>query len=97
MRYPNVYGIDMPTSTELVAHGRKRMPWMVVMHCLSLTHAPRCRAKCSAGFEASCFDGHYITGDISDETVATMQAERGRANQEDDEDTSRLSLPNAEE
>ena len=50
-----------------------------------------------AGFEASCFDGDYITGDISDETVATMQAERGRANQEDDEDTSRLSLPNAEE
>ena len=50
-----------------------------------------------AGFEASCFDGDYITGDISAETVATMQAERGRANQEDDEDTSRLSLPNAEE
>ena len=45
---------------------------------------------------AIVYFGHWM-GDISDETVATMQAERGRANQEDDEDTSRLSLPNAEE
>ena len=105
VRYPNVYGIDMPTSTELVAHGRTEEEIRQWIGCDALIFqdldAMR-RAVASinpavAGFEASCFDGHYITGDISDETVATMQAERGRANQEDDEDTSRLSLPNAEE
>ena len=105
VRYPNVYGIDMPTSTELVAHGRTEEEIRQWIGCDALIFqdldAMR-RAVASinpavAGFEASCFDGDYITGDISDETVATMQAERGRANQEDDEDTSRLSLPNAEE
>ena len=105
VRYPNVYGIDMPTSTELVAHGRTEeeiRQWigcdaLIFQDLDAMRRAVASINPAGAGFEASCFDGHYITGDISDETVATMQAERGRANQEDDEDTSRLSLPNAEE
>ena len=105
VRYPNVYGIDMPTSTELVAHGRTEeeiRQWigcdaLIFQDLDAMRRAVASINPAGAGFEASCFHGHYITGDISDETVATMQAERGRANQEDDEDTSRLSLPNAEE
>ena len=105
VRYPNVYGIDMPTSTELVAHGRTEeeiRQWigcdaLIYQDLTAMRRAVGSINPAVAGFEASCFDGDYITGDISDETVATMQAERGRANQEDDEDTSRLSLPNAEE
>ena len=49
------------------------------------------------GFEASCFDGLYITGDISDEEVTALNEGRQRGGEDDEEDTSRLSLPNAQE
>ena len=50
-----------------------------------------------SGFEASCFDGIYITGDISDEEVTALNEGRNRGSEEESEDTSRLSLPNAQE
>ena len=48
-----------------------------------------------AGFEASCFDGNYITGDVSPDDFAAMEAQR--ASQGDEEDTvrSRLALQSA--
>ncbi|MGN1055091.1 MAG: amidophosphoribosyltransferase, partial [Comamonas sp.] len=49
------------------------------------------------GFEASCFDGIYVTGDISDEEVTALNEGRNAGAQEESEDTSRLSLPNAQE
>ena len=49
------------------------------------------------GFEASCFDSLYITGDISDEEVTALNEGRQRGGEDDEEDTSRLSLPNAQE
>ena len=49
------------------------------------------------GFEASCFDGVYITGDISDDEVTALNEGRNRSGDEEEEDTSRLSLPNAQE
>lgn len=48
------------------------------------------------GFEASCFDGCYITGDISDAEVTALNEGRNRGEEEDDGDSSRLSLPNAQ-
>ena len=48
-------------------------------------------------FEASCFDGHYITGDVSAADFDAMQAQR--ASQPDDEDAperSRLALQSGE-
>jgi len=47
-----------------------------------------------SGFDASCFDGVYVTGDITAETIARMNEERP-GGQEGEEDPSRLSLPNA--
>ena len=49
------------------------------------------------GFEASCFDGVYITGDISSAEVTALNEGRNRGGEEEQEDTSRLSLPNAQE
>ena len=48
------------------------------------------------GFEASCFDGCYITGDVSASDIARLNAQRV-GQQEGDEDNSRLALPNASE
>jgi amidophosphoribosyltransferase len=49
------------------------------------------------GFDASCFDGVYVTGDINPDDIARIN--EARIGQEDplEEDTSRLALPNAEE
>ena len=48
------------------------------------------------GFDASCFDGVYVTGDITAESIERMNAGRV-AGAEDEEDTSRLALPNAQD
>ena len=52
------------------------------------------------GFEASCFDGHYITGDVSADEFAAMAAQRGAQGDEEDatnDDRSRLALQSAAE
>ncbi|MGH8821808.1 MAG: amidophosphoribosyltransferase, partial [Rhodoferax sp.] len=48
-----------------------------------------------AGFDASCFDGVYVTGDITSDAIARLNEQRVGA-QEGEEDTSRLALPNAQ-
>jgi amidophosphoribosyltransferase len=48
-----------------------------------------------AGFDASCFDGVYVTGDISADDIARMNENRVGGD-ESDEDTSRLALPNTQ-
>ena len=47
-----------------------------------------------AGFEASCFDGVYVTGDIDTDAIQRMNGGRPRV-EETEEDSSRLVLPNA--
>ncbi|MBP6853034.1 MAG: amidophosphoribosyltransferase, partial [Rhodoferax sp.] len=101
VRYPNVYGIDMPTSTELVAHGRTIPEIQKIIGCDALIYQEVDAMKRAigslnpalAGFDASCFDGVYITGDITPEDIARLGASRVIA-EEGDEDTSRLALPN---
>ncbi len=107
VRFPNVYGIDMPTSNELVAHGRSVEEIRQLIGCDALIYQDvegmkRAVMKASSeggpkldGFDASCFDGVYVTGDISAEDIERLNA--GRVGQEETEsDTSRLALPNAE-
>ena len=105
VRHPNVYGIDMPTRAELVAHDRTVEEVRQVIGADALIYQEVDAMKQAVGkvnpkvegFEASCFDGLYITGDISDEEVTALNEGRERGGEEDDEDTSRLSLPNAQE
>jgi len=102
VRYPNVYGIDMPTSSELVAHDRTVEQVRQVIGCDALIYQDVDGMKKaigalnphSADFDASCFDGVYVTGDITVADIERLNDERP-AGQEDAEDTSRLALPNA--
>ena len=105
VRFPNVYGIDMPTSSELVAYGRTIEEVREVIGCDALIYQDVEGMKRAIGslnpnldgFDASCFDGVYVTGDINAEDIARINA--ARIGQEDplEEDTSRLALPNAQE
>jgi amidophosphoribosyltransferase len=107
VRYPNVYGIDMPTSEELVAFGRSVEQVRELIGCDALIYqdiAPMLDAVKRAalpgapaihGFDASCFDGVYITGDISVEDITRLGQHRVGV-EEDAADHSRLALPNAD-
>ncbi|NCU66285.1 amidophosphoribosyltransferase [Acidovorax sp. 210-6] len=105
VRYPNVYGIDMPTSSELVAHGRTLDEVRQIIGCDALIYQDVEAMKKAigslnprlSGFDASCFDGVYVTGDVSPEQIQQLNEGRAQQAQEGEEDTSRLALPNAYE
>ncbi len=104
VRFPNVYGIDMPTPTELVAHNRSVEEVRALIGCDALIYQDVEGMKRAIGmlnekldgFDASCFDGVYITGDITLESIAKMNAQRVDTSEEGDTDVSRLALPNAQ-
>jgi amidophosphoribosyltransferase len=101
VRYPNVYGIDMPTSEELVAHGRTVEEIRQIIGCDALIYQEVDGMKAAIGklnpaiqnFDASCFDGVYVTGDINNDDVKRINENRV-GTQENEDDTSRLALPN---
>jgi amidophosphoribosyltransferase len=106
VRYPNVYGIDMPTKDELVAHDRTIEEIRELIGCDALIYqdvegmkraimkaAPASLSPKLDGFDASCFDGVYVTGDIDTEAITRMNGNRPRI-EETEEDSSRLALPN---
>ena len=103
VRYPNVYGIDMPTSQELVAHDRTVEQIREIIGCDALIYQDVNAMKQAigslnprlAGFDASCFDGVYVTGDITPESIARMNDGRDQS-EESQEESSRLALPNAQ-
>jgi amidophosphoribosyltransferase len=102
--YPNVYGIDMPTKDELVAYGRTHEEIRQIIGCDALIYQDVAAMKKTvgalnqqlSGFEASCFDGVYVTGDVSSDDVVRMNECRVNG-EEDDGATSRLALPNSQE
>ena len=72
IRFPNVYGIDMPTASELIAHGRdvdeiSKMigaDGMIFQDLEDLAEAVRMENPELTRFETSVFDGNYITNDV---------------------------------
>jgi amidophosphoribosyltransferase len=84
VRFPNVYGIDMPTRAELLANGRTDEEIAreigadaVIYQDLSdlIKAIQEVNPKLTA-FDASCFDGKYITGDVSEEYLARLEGMR---------------------
>ena len=102
VRFPNVYGIDMPTKAELIAHDRSLEEIRAYIGADALIYQDLEAMKKAVwslnpalqGFEASCFDGRYITGDVSAEDFDAIREQR--TSQPEDEETaasrSRLAL-----
>jgi len=106
VRYPNVYGIDMPTKEELIAHGRsiEEVREFIGADALIYQDVNAMKRVVGAlnpkldGFEASCFDGVYITGDVSAADFDAMAAQRAaQGDEEEGGDRSRLALQSATE
>ena len=84
VRYPNVYGIDMPTREELIATGRTDAQIAREIGCdeliyqdlEALRHAVRSVNPKVVNFEDSCFSGVYVTGDITQEYLDGVEAQR---------------------
>ena len=105
VRFPNVYGIDMPTREELIAATRSVEEIRQFIGADALIYQDVDAMKRVVGalnpklasFEASCFDGHYITGDVTEIDFATMEAQRRlQFDEEEGEERSRLALQSAE-
>ncbi|HEY8587789.1 MAG TPA: amidophosphoribosyltransferase [Rhodanobacter sp.] len=70
VRYPNVYGIDMPSASELIAAGRTEKEieqtlgadWLIYQDLKDLIWAVQDGNEELTQFDASCFSGEYVTG-----------------------------------
>jgi amidophosphoribosyltransferase len=84
VRFPNVYGIDMPTRGELIAFGRSDeeicraigADALIYQDIDSMKQDVRSLNTALEGLEASCFDGQYITGDVSSELLDLLESSR---------------------
>lgn len=85
VRYPNVYGIDMPSANELIAHGRDEQQIcsyigadkLIYQDLNDLIKAVQKKYKASVTqFDTSVFDGKYITGDVTDGYLTNLDASR---------------------
>jgi amidophosphoribosyltransferase len=94
VRYPNVYGIDMPTPRELVANGRTEAEvaqeigadLLIYQEIAALKRAVRGANPRLSDFEASCFDGRYVTGDITADYLTHLADHRHEGRGDDDPD-----------
>lgn len=73
VRFPNVYGIDMPSAEEFVAHDRDvdaiaaelGVDWLIYQDLPDLVEAINKKSNVER-FDTSCFDGDYVTGDVDE-------------------------------
>ena len=84
VRYPNVYGIDMPSAKELIAHNRTveqiqeeiGADWLIYQDLDDLIKSARKGNKELTHFDDSVFTGNYVTGDIDDEYLNNLDTKR---------------------
>ena len=85
VRFPNVYGIDMPSATELVAHGRSveevaqflGADGLIYQDLDDLIQAVQKKGKSHVDrFDCSVFDGDYVTGDVTPDYLQQLEANR---------------------
>jgi len=87
VKFPNVYGIDMPAAEELIAHGRSvaevekliGADWLIYQDLPDLIEAVGEANSAIDGFDCSVFTGEYITGDVDKAYLDCLQAQRNDA------------------
>ncbi len=85
IRFPNVYGIDMPSANELIAYGREieqiceciKADGLIFQDINDLVDAVREENSAITRFETSVFDGNYITGDVNQDYLESIDKSRG--------------------
>jgi len=101
VRYPNVYGIDMPTRAELIAAHRSEeevareigADALIYQDLEELKDAVRRANPKLANFETSCFDGIYVTGDVTTDYLRDIEIRRdARRDAGDDAEIAQLDL-----
>jgi amidophosphoribosyltransferase len=88
VRYPNVYGIDMPSANELIAHGHTEeevckligADWLVYQDLDDLVASSAEGSPKIKEFDCAVFNGDYVTGDVSQPYLDRIAAERNDAN-----------------
>ena len=91
VRYPNVYGIDMPSASELIAHNRTveevceliGADWLVYQDLDDLMQCSQGGNPDVDGFDCSVFSGEYITGDIDKNYLDRVESLRNDEAQSD--------------
>ena len=84
VRYPNVYGIDMPAAGELIANGRSvkdvqdfiGADWLIYQDLEDLEQAVYHEESHIDYFDTSCFSGKYVTGDVSRAYLSQLEIVR---------------------
>lgn len=87
IRFPNVYGIDMPSANELIAYGREipqiceriKADGLIFQDIDDLVEAVREENPEITRFETSVFDGNYVTGDIDQNYLERIDKVRGES------------------
>lgn len=90
IRFPNVYGIDMPSATELIAHGRELddicqligADKLIFQSIADLESAVSAANPDIKQFETSVFNGQYITNDIDQNYLEKLDAMRNNETKE---------------
>jgi amidophosphoribosyltransferase len=84
VRYPNVYGIDMPAASELIANSRDvdeiaaliGADKLVYQDLYGLIRSVRHDNSSIQEFDTSCFSGEYVTGDVTEQYLQNLEAHR---------------------
>ncbi len=98
--FPNVYGIDMPTRDELIAYGRTvdevckeiTADRLVYQDIEALKRSISDVNPALTTFEASCFDGVYVTGDVTPEYLDKLEHHRHKSSGKSSDDVVRTQL-----
>ncbi len=103
VRYPNVYGIDMPAATELIAHGRNLEQIRDEIGADRLFYQDLEDLVWSVGdgnkeisqFETSVFTGEYVTG-LQDDYLESLEKSRNDSSKEAEEDLTSIDIVNVD-
>ena len=96
VRYPNVYGIDMPTSKEFVAYGKSikeirqeiGADWILYQDIEELIEAVQFGQDKITEFDTSCFTGEYLTGNVTKDylqLIENQRSDQAKADQHDND------------
>ena len=101
VRHPNVYGIDMPSASELIGFGRDDKAiakeigadWLIYQDLSDLVRSVQESSEVLTQFDTSVFNGEYVTGDIDEtylQNLEKLRNDKARSNLDADDEVMEL-------